>query len=69
MNTADTTIVVMSGLLWQRRAGANQAARRANDAAEARRAEGVSSHGEGTKQDLEQHGPNGEERCNVLLPA
>ena len=69
MNTADTTIVVLPGLLWQCGRRAGQAASRADDAAETRCAEGVSSQGEGSEQDLEQEGPNGEERGNVLLAA
>jgi hypothetical protein len=51
MTTANT-VVVMPGLLRQR-AGANEAASGANDAAEARGAKGVTGHGEGTEQDLE----------------
>ena len=69
MNTANTTIIVMLGLLWQRGFRAGQAASCADDAAEAGCAEGVSSHSEGTEQDLEQQGKNCKERRNVLLPA
>ena len=67
--TAANTVVIVPGLLRQGRAGTNEAARRAGDAAEACRAEGVTGHGEGPEQDLEQQGPNGEERRNILLPA
>jgi hypothetical protein len=67
MTTANT--VVMPSLLRRRARHADQAARGADDAAEARGAKGVTSHGEGTEQDLEQQGPNGEERRNILLPA
>ena len=68
--TAANTVVVLPTLFRNRGpSSVDEAARRADNAAEARRAEGVTGHGEGAEQDLKQQRPNGEERRDILLPA